>query len=652
MLEIEYLGHVISHKGIATDPTKIEAMLQWPRPKTVKELRGFLGPTGYYRRFIKDYGSISKPLTDQLRKNAFYWNEHAEKAFCSLKTAMTTALVLAIPNFTKPFVIETDASDKGIGAVLMQEKRPLAYISKSLGFKSQGLSTYEKEFLSLLTAVQKWRHYLVGGKFIIKTDQISLKHLLEQRLTNAMQHKGLCKLLGLDYVIEYKRGCENKVADALSRRVEPDSSASVQLMAVSEIIPDWITEVKQSYIHDAWAIDLLEKLQEGALTGSNYSLQEGVLRYKHRICVGESHQWRDKLLKEMHASSLGGHSGILGTYQRLKSTFYWPHMKQSVHDFVKHCQVCQMAKGEHVSSPGLLQPLPIPAEAWTSISMDFIMGLPRSEGKDVILVIVDGLTKYAHFLSLSHPFKAMDVAQLFLDNVYKLHGLPSNIVSDRDAIFTSKFWKELLLKIRVQLNMSTAYHPQSDGQTERVNQCLETYLRCMALYGYPPPQLPMGTPSKSSVEAVNQVCERQFDVGAWIYLKIQPYRQLSVQGNNNKKLGLKYYGPFQIMEKYGNVAYKLQLPPGSQIISRRLIKKGNVAGVEVLVKWTNTDEDDATWVDYEFLRRRFPQFILEDKENFKKGGVSGTTSVGTEGAIGETQAQEINADHTADPVSK
>lgn len=185
------------------------------------------------------------------------------------------------------------------------------------------------------------------------------------------------------------------------------------------------------------------------------------------------------MIRELHDSNLGGHSGITATYQRVKRSFYWPNLKQDIHKFILSCEVCQMNKPEHVHTPGLLQPLPIPDEAWSSIGIDFITGLPKSEGKEVILVVVDRLTKYAHFMALAHPFKASDVAQVFMDTVYKLHGLPLNIISDRDPVFTSKFWKELMGKLGVKLNMSTAYHPQTDGQTERVNQCLETYLRCM-----------------------------------------------------------------------------------------------------------------------------------------------------------------------------
>jgi RNase H-like domain found in reverse transcriptase len=189
-------------------------------------------------KFIKNYGVISKPLTDLLKKNGFHWGPEASTAFQTLKRAMCTTPVLALPDFTQPFTLKTDASDKGMGAVLMQKGRPIAFLSKALGMKNQHLLTYEKELLALLTAVTKWRHYLKGQPFVIKTDHISLKYLLEQRLNHTLQHKGLCKLLGLDYVIQYKKRVDNKVVDALLRReiVQEDSTN----MAITEINPVWL----------------------------------------------------------------------------------------------------------------------------------------------------------------------------------------------------------------------------------------------------------------------------------------------------------------------------------------------------------------------------------------------------------------------------
>ncbi|KAJ3686553.1 hypothetical protein LUZ61_015717 [Rhynchospora tenuis] len=715
---IEYLGHVISKEGVSTDPKKIQAMLSWPTPKNVKELRSFLGLTGYYRKFVKSYGTIAKPLTEQLKKNAFHWGPEADLAFQQLKEAMYTALVLAMPDFSKEFVVETDASELGIGAVLMQDRQPIAYLSKGLGPKSVGLSVYEKEFLALLTAVQKWKHYLMGGPFIIRTDQIALKHLLEQRVNHAMQHKGLCKLMGLDYKIEYKKGVENKVADALSRRASTDkllSLCSGEISAVTELIPSWVDEIKLSYTEDVWMGEMLKKWHEGTLDPEKYTLHQGILRYKNRICVGEQKEWRVKLTQELHATSIGGHSGVLATYQRVKKLFYWPGLKETVREVVRNCEVCQLNKSENVATPGLLQPILVPDGAWQGISMDFIVGLPKSEGKTVILVIVDRFTKYAHFLQLAHPYTAKEVAQLFLQQVYKLHGLPLNILTDRDPLFTSKFWKVVMEQLGVKLNYSTSYHPQTDGQTERVNQCLENYLRCMvfdkqkkwshwlylaeywyntsfhsslncspfqALYGYEPRELPsvkVGNENsdvitgeggrreqtlellkfhlkraqeKMKKQADKKRVARSFKVGDWVYMKLQPYRQVSVSGQAHSKLNPKFYGPYEIIEKVGEVAYKLNLPLGSSIhpvihvsqlkikhgsgvsvnaqlpvvgpdgelriepqklLARRVIKRRNEPVSQWLVQWVNRPEEAATWEDFEYLNQNYPNFVLEGK---------------------------------------
>jgi hypothetical protein len=220
--EVEYLGHIISGLGVQTDPKKTAAMMAWPVPKTLKALRGFLGLTGYYRKFIKAYGQIAAPLTALLKKDAFGWNEDAGKAFEKLKLAVSNPPVLALPDFNKSFVVECDASGYGIGAVLMQEGRPIAYYSQGLKGKNLFLSTYEKELLALVLSIKKWRPYLLDKVFVIKTDQQSLKHLLEQRVGTPMQQKWITKLLGYPFVVEYKKGKENVVADALSRQADSE----------------------------------------------------------------------------------------------------------------------------------------------------------------------------------------------------------------------------------------------------------------------------------------------------------------------------------------------------------------------------------------------------------------------------------------------
>lgn len=180
--QIHYLGHVISERGVETEPEKVKDIVRWPRPANLKQLRGFLGLTGYYRRFIKDYGKICRPLTQLLRKDAFEWNNEATMAFEELKKIMSTPPVLALPDFHKPFLIETDASGQGMGAVLMQNGHPIAFLSKEFSEKTMQLSAYEREFMAIVVAVKKWQHYLVMQPFVIKTDQHSLKYVLEHKL--------------------------------------------------------------------------------------------------------------------------------------------------------------------------------------------------------------------------------------------------------------------------------------------------------------------------------------------------------------------------------------------------------------------------------------------------------------------------------------
>eukprot|EP00253_Pinus_taeda_P031027 PITA_31027 len=579
MAEVEYWGHIVRHEGVKVDPKRIQAMQEWPQPKTLKSLRGFLGLTGYYRKFVRNYGRIAKPLTQLLKKNPFFWNEEAQQAFTALKNAMSSTPVLALPDFTKSFIIECDASGTGIGAVLMQEGRPLAFTSQQISGKNQGQSTYEKEKMAILHA---------------------------KRLSSPQQNKWLAKLLGYDYEIIYKKGKDNRVADALSRQFDEEST----LLAISLPIPEWIEEARREWFSHPGLSQLISQLQADPNSTKGYSWQDDILHYKDKVVISPTSTFKSRILAELHSSPIAGHSGFQKMYARTKGSFFWTGMKKDILTFVTKCDVSQRHKGETINTPCTLQPLPIPASIWMEVSMDFITGLPKSGNKSVIMVVVDRLSKYAHFCALPHPFTPTLVAQTFMDHIFNLYGLPISIVSDRDPIFTNNFWQELLRIQGTQLKLITSYHLKKDGQTEAVNKCLETYLRCFtsekqhiwvhclplaewwyntnyhattemtpyeAVYGQLPPSPTSYLKGCSKVQAVDQLLqhratmlahlrenlhqaqnrmkqqvdqhrsERQLQEGDQVFLRHQPYKQTSLKDKGCQKLSPKFYRPYQVL---------------------------------------------------------------------------------------------------------
>jgi hypothetical protein len=306
----------------------------------------------------------------------------------------------------------------------LQNDHPLAFVSKALGPRNKGLSTYEKEYMAILLAVDQWRSYLQHSEFLIKTDHASLSHLTDQRLNTPWQHKVFTKLMGLNYRISYKKGSEKRVADALSRR--PHSE--MHILAISSCQPLWVLAVVDAYQQDPYAQELLVKLALAPETEGLFSLHNGLIRKKGKVWIPAVPALQQQIIQEFHASPIGGHSGIPVTFRRIKQLFSWQGMTADVHHFVKSCTICQQSKPDRAKYPGLLQPLPVPDSAWQVISLDFIEGLPKSGRYNCILVVVDKFSRYAHFIPLAHPFTAETVALAFMDNIFKLHSMPEQIV--------------------------------------------------------------------------------------------------------------------------------------------------------------------------------------------------------------------------------
>ncbi|GJY93093.1 retrotransposable element Tf2 [Tanacetum coccineum] len=457
--------------------------------------------------------------------------------------------------------------------------------SKSLAPKHQTLSTYEKEFLDVLLALEKWRGYLLDRHFVIKTDHYSLKFLLDQRISTPTQMKWLPKLMGYDYEVVYKQGKDNAVADALSRRENVGELLAISTTSVSTELYDRIVH---SWTEDEHLQTIIADLKKGE-TRKHYVLHNDQLMRKGKLVIGNNESLREDLLSHFHDGAIGG-------------------LRKQVKQWVKECLICQKCKPDLSAYPGLLQPLPIPKTVWSSISMDFIEGLPKSHGCTVIFVVVDRLTKYAHFIPLSHPFTAMQVAQVFLAQVCKLHGVPESIVSDRDKVRILRIdWFKWLPLAELWYNSN--YHSSIDTTPFE------------ALYGQPPPvHVPY--------------------VGGWSKVSIR-------QGKQNK-FSPKYFGPFEVMAKVGQVAYKLKLPSQAQIhdifhvsqlkklqgqhhpttqpilpqlnsdglldgtpikvLDIKMVKRNNAMVVYGLVQWSNGEPQDATWELLEDIYKKYPLF--------------------------------------------
>ncbi|RVW22706.1 Transposon Tf2-2 polyprotein [Vitis vinifera] len=441
--EVSFLGHRIRDGKLMMDDSKVKAIQEWDPPTKVPQLRSFLGLVNYYRR--------------------------CQQAFEDLKKAVTEEPVLALPDHTKVFEVHTDASDFAIGGVLMQERHPIAFESRKLNDAERRYTVQEKEMTVIVHCLRTWRHYLLGSHFIVKTDNVATSYFQTQKKLSPKQARWQDFLAEFDYTLEYKPGSPNHVADALSRKAELASMTSQPQGDIMDLL-------REGLQHDPVAKSLIALAHEGKT--KRFWVEDGLLYTKgRRLYVPKWGNIRRNLIKECHDTKWAGHPGQRRTRALLESAYYWPQIRDEVEAYVRTCLVCQQDKVEQRQPKGLLEPLPIAERPWDNVTMDFIIGLPKSEDSGSIIVVVDRFSKYATFIAAPTDCTTEETARLFLKHVVKYWGLPKFIISDRDPRFTGKFWTELFKLMGSELHFSTSFHPQTDGQIERVNALLELYLR-------------------------------------------------------------------------------------------------------------------------------------------------------------------------------
>ena len=511
--EIEFLGYKINEQGLGMMDTKVKAILDWPAPTSVKQLRQFLGLAGFYREFIRMFSHIVAPLSSLLKKNVikWYWTNEHEIAFETIKQRIAAKPTLILPREHLPFVVQTDASGFAIGATLMQNLgkglQPIAFLSHKMLPAETKYPTHEQELLAIVHACKEWRHYLYGKTFTIQTDHKSIVHFKTQQHMSPRQIRWSEYLQQFNYDIEYKVGSENVVADALSRRHDHETNNSnsntlttLNTISTMNTLNHVHTEIEMKQgtelsnrIRQAYELEpeiklLLEDLSSTSNNEKHrnieYTLTEqGLILKGNRILVPDNEEIRTQIITSCHDDKSAAHPGITKTIELVSRDFYWKHLHRHVKEYVNTCVPCQRNKPSSQTPLGLLQPIPTPEQRFHTWTMDLITQLPRTKsGHDAIVVWVDKCSKLKHYVPTVTEVTAPKLATLFIDNIVRLHGLPSNIISDRDPRFTSLFWKSLWKQLGTQLSMSTSFHPQSDGQTERQNRTLEESLRAYTNY--------------------------------------------------------------------------------------------------------------------------------------------------------------------------
>ncbi|GJT28351.1 reverse transcriptase domain-containing protein [Tanacetum coccineum] len=524
--------------GIHVDPSKIEAVKNWKAPTTPFEVRSFLGLA------VGD----------------------GEAAFQTLKNNLCDAPILSLPDGVEDFIVYCDASNQGLGCVLMQRDKVIAYASRQLKIHEKNYTTHDLELGAVVFALKTWRHYLYGTKSVIYTDHKSLQHIFDQKDLNMRQRRWIELFSDYECEIRYHPGKANVVADALSRkeRVKPRRVRAMAMTIQSGMKVLILAAQKEAFEQENFPSERLNGLEQ-----QMEKRDDGSLYFMDRIWVPLVGDVRITIMDEAHKSKYSVHPGADKMYYDLRDMYWWPGIKRYIAIYVSKCLTCSKVKAEHQRPSGLLQQPEIPEWKWDKITMDFITKLPRSKnGHDTIWVIVDRLTKSAHFLAIREDYSTERLARIYIDEI-----------TVQNALGT-------------RLDIEYAYSTQMDGQSERTIQTLEDILRaCVidfggswdvhlplaefsynnsyhssircapfeALYGrkYRSPVLWAEIGESSLIGPERKPLE--FEVGDRVMLKVSPWKGV-IRFGKKGKLAPRYVGPFEILKRVGLVAYQLRLP--------------------------------------------------------------------------------------------
>jgi hypothetical protein len=493
--ETEFLGQIINGRTTKMQQEKVKAILEWPTPKKQDEIATFRGLTGYYRQYIKKFSDKMRPMNEALARKEFNWTEKEEKAFQAIKDEYRGEKILILIDPEKQIWVYADASDYAIGSEISQldengKRRPVLFYSRKLLPAEMNYSTADKELLAIVQTLKKYQHYLRGTKYpvIIKSDHRNLRTFMTTKELNARQARWAEELSSYDFVIEHIKGKENTIADALSRR--PDHKEGTQAERKMQMFKEnengWTFnhEAKLSMVtieKDDGIIKDIRKITDNdlrypeAIKGT-----DGLKRFNGLIIVPKELEM--KVIQRHHDDIREGHPGEARTVEKIQRNFYFPGTIRKVRKYIKNCESCQKNKITHEKPKGKMQKGETPTRPWQHITMDF-MSMPKTknsvtqENMDQILVVVDKFSKQTILIPSRQNLSAKEAYHILWEKIFAIFGIPETITTDRDKIFRSTEWIQLMKELGVMQILSTAHHQQTDGQSERKIQEVQAYLR-------------------------------------------------------------------------------------------------------------------------------------------------------------------------------